>query len=96
VQRRTLFYLGFLLIPTVHAARHSRRLKKKRCAALNRQLRRIQSRLRAGYTAKQGRRLKTQRRALELERHQRRCRTRLVNHPHAAPGTAVRGSPPDA
>ncbi len=68
MQRRTLFWLSFLWVPTAIASRDKRSDKKKKCDAINRRLKKIESRMRAGYSAKQGRRLKENRRELVLRR----------------------------
>jgi hypothetical protein len=48
------------------------RLSKDQCTRITQQIDTLQSRLRKGYTAKQGRRYRERMRELELERH-RKC-----------------------
>lgn len=50
-----------------------RKLDKKACAAIDRQLKRLESRLRQSHSAKQGRNLRRRARELQLKRF-RRCR----------------------
>lgn len=55
------------------ADKAGRERQRKACAKLARRMRRLQSRLRAGHSNRQGRRYREQLRDLQLERY-RRCR----------------------
>ncbi len=55
------------------SAADSRAKREQACRAIKADIERLQSQLRAGYTAKQGRRWRTKMRELELKRF-RRCR----------------------
>ncbi len=72
MNRRTLLCCTLLLATGVDARRPPR-LSKKQCKALKRRMQNLQSKLRAGYTAKQGRRYRAKMRELQLEKF-RRCR----------------------
>ena len=56
----------------LHAGRR-RKLDKKACAAIERKMKRLESRLRASHSAKQGRNLRRRARELQLKRF-RQCR----------------------
>jgi len=71
MQRRDLFLLILFAVPG-HADRR-KKLSSERCAAINKRIKRLESRLRQGHTAKQGRSLKRQARELQLKRF-RGCR----------------------
>ncbi len=77
MQLRILIWLlvvpGFAIASVADAARSSPGATEKKCAAIDRRLEKVQSRLRAGYSVKQGRKLKTRRRELEKQRF-RQCR----------------------
>jgi hypothetical protein len=61
-------FIGFLLLLPVTAAAGRRRDNPEACERLDEALKRIESQRRAGYTAKQGRRLLEQRREAEQKR----------------------------
>jgi hypothetical protein len=69
--RRHLLGLFFVFSPTINA--RDQTLSKKQCDALDKQMKRIQSRLRQGYSARQGRKYKARMRDLQLRRF-RHCR----------------------
>jgi hypothetical protein len=71
VTRRQLFGLLVVVAPAINAK--DQKLTKKQCAALDKQMATIQSRLRQGYSARQGREYKTRMRELQLQRY-RHCR----------------------
>jgi hypothetical protein len=72
-RRHLLLGLTGLIFTPAFAARESRQARKKRCDGLKTQMKRLQSRLRRGYSAKAGRRYRQKLRELELQRY-RRCR----------------------
>ncbi len=65
--------LFLAMLVTAPAAAEWRRDNREECARLDQRLKRIESQRRAGYTAKQGRRLSAQREELEHTRR-KRCR----------------------
>jgi hypothetical protein len=69
--RRHLLGLFFVFSPAINA--RDQTLTKKQCDALDKQMKRIQSRLRQGYSARQGRKYKARMRDLQLRRF-RHCR----------------------
>lgn len=69
--RRQMLCLLAIFSPAL-AARHAK-FSPKQCAALEKRMKTIQSRLRQGYSAKQGRKYKAQMRDLQLKRF-RHCR----------------------
>jgi hypothetical protein len=69
--RRHLLGLFFVFSPAINAK--DQKLTKKQCDALDKQMKTIQSRLRQGYSARQGRKYKARMRELQLRRF-RRCR----------------------
>ncbi len=71
MHRRELLLLALCATPGYAGRR--KKLSKKSCAALSKRLRRLDSRLRQGHSAKQGRTLKKQARELQLKRF-RFCR----------------------
>jgi len=71
VYRRELLLLILFAVPG-YAGEH-KKLDKKKCAAIKQRIRRLESRLRRGHSAKQGRTMKQQVRELQLKRF-RRCR----------------------
>ena len=68
-RRLLLIGIGFLLIP---AASGHHRLGKAECRRLREQIQKLQSRLRQGHSARQGRRYRERMRELELKRF-RKC-----------------------
>jgi hypothetical protein len=70
MNRRTLLLLAVGLVTQATVAGTA---EETDCARIRSRLRDIRSRLRAGYTAKQGRRLREQERQLD-ERRRRECR----------------------
>ncbi len=72
LNRRTCLALLCCAPVAAHGARR-RKLSQEQCRKLRAQLDRLQSRLRAGYSAKQGRKLRARKRELELRRY-RQCR----------------------
>jgi hypothetical protein len=71
MQRRDLFLLLLFAVPGHADSR--KKLSRERCAAINKRIKRLESRLRQGHSAKQGRSLKRQTRELQLKRF-RGCR----------------------
>ena len=69
---RRLFLLGLAVLPAIGmpADRHE---KRKTCDRINRNIRDVEKKLRAGYTAKQGRRYRQRMRELQ-EDYLRACR----------------------
>ena len=72
LNRRSCLTL-LLCAPVAVRAARKEKLSREQCRKLREQIERIQSRLRAGYSAKQGRKLKARKRVLELRRY-RQCR----------------------
>lgn len=72
LNRRSCLAL-LLCAPVAGRAARKQKLSREQCRKLREQIDRIQSRLRAGYSAKQGRKLKARKRELELRRY-RQCR----------------------
>jgi len=71
MHRRELLLLILCAAPA-YAGRRDK-LSKKKCAAIDRRIRRLESKLRQGHSAKQGRTMKRQARELQLKRF-RHCR----------------------
>jgi len=71
MHRRNLLLL-ILFSASGFAERH-KKLSKKSCAAINKRIKRLESKLRQGHSAKQGRNMKRQARELQLKRY-RHCR----------------------
>jgi hypothetical protein len=71
MQRRDLFLLILFAVPGYADKR--KKLSRERCADINKRIKRLESRLRQGHSAKQGRSLKRQARELQLKRF-RGCR----------------------
>ncbi len=69
--RRELLFLLLFAAP-VCAEKH-KKLGKKKCAAIDRRIKRMESKMRQGHSAKQGRTMKRQVRELQLKRF-RHCR----------------------
>ena len=72
-RRHFLLGLTGLICAPAFAARESRQARKKRCDRLKAQMKKLQGRLRRGYSAKAGRRYRQKLRELELQRY-RQCR----------------------
>ena len=70
MNRRSVLALALVVIPPLAIATSQ---EETDCARIRSRLRDLRSQLRAGYTAKQGRRLREQERELE-ERRRRECR----------------------
>jgi hypothetical protein len=71
MHRRDLLLLILLSVPG-YAEKH-KKLSKKSCATINKRIKRLESKLRQGHSAKQGRTMKRQARELQLKRF-RHCR----------------------
>lgn len=71
MNRRAVLLAACLMTTRLAASNH--RLSKARCEKLRQAEQRLQSRLRAGYTAKQGRRYRQRLRELQKKKF-RRCR----------------------
>jgi hypothetical protein len=69
--RRQLIGLLVCFAPAINA--RDQNLTKKQCDALDKQMTKIQSRLRQGYSARQGRKYKARMRELQLQKF-RNCR----------------------
>ena len=68
--RRQVLALTFALLPGGVSAHH--RFTREQCRRINEQMKKLQSRLRQGYSAKQGRRYREKMRELRLRRF-RKC-----------------------
>ena len=73
MNRRHLLALALVCAPGAARSARKRRLSREECQKLREQIDKLQSRLRAGYSAKQGRRYRERMRELQLKRF-RRCR----------------------
>lgn len=77
MNRRTLLCCSLLACSLIQAplahARRPPKLSKKQCKAIKQRMQKIQSRLRQGYSAKQGRRYHERLRELQLKKF-RQCR----------------------
>lgn len=71
VTRRNVLWLLAVFSPALRA--RNEKLSQKQCDALDKKMKSIQSRLRQGYSAKQGRKYKARMRELQLKRF-RHCR----------------------
>jgi len=71
VTRRQLLGLFVVFSPAINAK--NQKLTEKQCDALDEKMAKIQSRLRQGYSARQGRKYKARMRELQLQRF-RQCR----------------------
>lgn len=65
--------MPLLLLAKPVRADRPKKLNRKQCAAINKRIKRLDSRLRQGHSAKQGRAMKRQARELQLKRF-RQCR----------------------
>ena len=70
-RRNLLFYALLMALPAM--AERPVKLSKTQCKALARRIRKLESRLRDGHSARQGRSLNRQKRELQLQRF-RGCR----------------------
>ena len=71
MNRRYFLILLVTALPATAARR--KKLSREQCAALKKRIVKLQSKLRAGYSAKQGVKLRRRQRELELKRY-RQCR----------------------